>query len=80
MNAIMHKKLLSLARAIRHGFTPDPGHSDLDDEQPINVSITLGDYRTACILLTLVEAPPISRRTRDAIDKYCNEAAAKRRE
>lgn len=27
------------------GFIPDPGTSDLDDEQPINVSMTLGDYR-----------------------------------
>jgi hypothetical protein len=27
------------------GFEEDPGTSDLDDEQPISVSITLGDYR-----------------------------------
>ena len=30
---------------ILSGFTYDPGHSDLDDEQPITVRMTLGDYR-----------------------------------
>lgn len=27
------------------GFTYDPGHSDLDNEQPIHVRVTLGDWR-----------------------------------
>ena len=35
------------ARIIMAGFYYNPGHSDLDDEQPIHVSITLGDYRKA---------------------------------
>ena len=35
------------ARIIMAGFDYNPGHSDLDDEQPIHVSITLGDYRKA---------------------------------
>lgn len=38
---------LPLVTAIKDGFAYDPGHSDLDDEQPIHVSITLGDYRRA---------------------------------
>ena len=37
----------SLAAIIVAGFTYDPGHSDLDNEQPINVCMTLGDYRRA---------------------------------
>ena len=41
---------------IAKGFTYDPGHSDLDDEQPIHVSMTLGDYRRAVRLLHEVQA------------------------
>ena len=36
--------------AVVSGFTYDPGHSDLDDEQPINVRMTLGDWRKARLL------------------------------
>lgn len=36
------KALLTKAVA---GFQTDPGTSDLDDEQPIHVRMTLGDYR-----------------------------------
>jgi hypothetical protein len=39
--------LLSLAGVIREGYDYDPGSSDLDDEQPIHVRMTLGDYRKA---------------------------------
>lgn len=39
-----------LIRAVVAGFTYDPGHSDLDNEQPITVQMTLGDYRLACAL------------------------------
>jgi hypothetical protein len=40
-----------LIRAVVEGFTYDPGHSDLDDEQPIHVTIPLGEYRRASRLL-----------------------------
>jgi len=40
-----------VVRAIKEGFDYAPGHSDLDDEQPIYVSMTLGDYRRANRLL-----------------------------
>ncbi len=40
-----------LVKAVVDGFTCDPGHSDLDDEQPISVRMTLGDYRRARRLL-----------------------------
>lgn len=34
-------------KLIVSGFEYDPGQSDLDDEQPIHVRMTLGDYRSA---------------------------------
>ena len=37
----------ALAKAVVDGFTYNPGHSDLDDEQSISVRMTLGDYRRA---------------------------------
>ena len=33
------------AQPFRDAFDYDPGHSDLDDEQPINITVTLGDWR-----------------------------------
>ncbi len=39
--------LQAVAKAVVDGFTYDPGHSDLDDEQSISVRMTLGDYRRA---------------------------------
>ena len=41
--------------AIRDGFTPDPGTSDLDNEQPIHITIPLGEYRRAVRLLHELE-------------------------
>lgn len=43
----LERDILPLVRAIAEGFTYDPGRSDLDDEQPITVRMTLGDYRRA---------------------------------
>lgn len=42
--------LLRLLDHIVEGFVYDPGHSDLDNEQPISINITLGDYRMASAL------------------------------
>lgn len=39
------ESLRAAARIIRDAFTYDPGHSDLDDEQPIHISTTLGAWR-----------------------------------
>lgn len=41
------RDVLPTLSAVCDGFTYDPGHSDLDDEQPIKVHMTLGDYRRA---------------------------------
>lgn len=40
-----------LLRKIAAASVYDPGETDLDDEQPVNLSITLGDVRTARRLL-----------------------------
>jgi hypothetical protein len=37
--------LYAAAKKIRDAFDYDPGHSDLDNEQPIHISVTLGDWR-----------------------------------
>jgi hypothetical protein len=34
-----------LLEAVCNGYNYDPGDSDLDDEQPIRVIMTLGEYR-----------------------------------
>ncbi len=51
---IRNAKLLCVS--IKMGFDEDPGHSDLDNEQPINVRMKLGDYRRAKRLLYELEA------------------------
>ncbi len=54
MKATPEQQLMFLVRdvlpcldAICKGYTYDPGDSDLDDEQPINVRMTLADFRRA---------------------------------
>ena len=47
----LERDITPLLEAVLGGFIYDPGHSDLDDEQPIHVSMTLGDYRRARRLL-----------------------------
>ena len=43
-----HRQLLAEALIpLLKGFTYDPGHSDLDNEQPITLHVTLGDFRRA---------------------------------
>jgi hypothetical protein len=41
------EELRKLSIAIEKGFISDPGTSDLDDEQPICVWMTLKEYRRA---------------------------------
>ena len=43
----LKRDVTPLIRAITKGMEYDPGHSDLDDEQPINITIPLGEYRRA---------------------------------
>lgn len=49
------RDLLPLLKAVRGGFQPDPGTSDLDNEQPTWVNIPLGEYRRCVRLLHEVE-------------------------
>lgn len=51
----LERVILPLIKAIVNGMVYDPGHSDLDAEQPIYVSMTLGDYRSARSLLYELE-------------------------
>ena len=44
---VLERDIYPLLVEVRKGFDCDPGHSDLDDEQPIYVQITLGAYRRA---------------------------------
>ena len=41
------RDLAPLLEAVVAGYDYNPGSSDLDDEQPIHISMTLGDYRRA---------------------------------
>ena len=50
-------KLADIARKFRDGFTYDPGHSDLDNEQPIHVHVTLGDWRLLNFVLNQLDSP-----------------------
>jgi hypothetical protein len=50
-----HKDLLTVARRIRDAFNYNPGHSDLDREQPIHIRVTLGDWRDLNYLVTALD-------------------------
>lgn len=39
------RKALLHAAPFRDAFHYNPGHSDLDNEQPITITVTLGDWR-----------------------------------
>ena len=43
----LSRDILPALLAITEGYDYTPGDSDLDDEQPIHVRMTLGDYRRA---------------------------------
>ncbi len=45
--AFLVNDVLPVLEAVADGYTYDPSSSDLDDEQPINVRMSLGDYRRA---------------------------------
>jgi hypothetical protein len=42
-----NEALKEVLRPFFDGFSYDPGHSDLDNEQPISVRVQLGDWRRA---------------------------------
>jgi hypothetical protein len=47
--------LYTAAKKIRDAFKYDPGHSDLDNDQPIHIFTTLGDWRRLHYELQRVE-------------------------
>ena len=48
--SMVARAALPICQAIVEGYDYNPGDSDLDNEQPITVSMTLGDYRKASSL------------------------------
>ena len=54
-NETTARYLVSLINSVVQGFTPDPGTSDLDDQQPVHLTIPLGEYRRAVRLLHELE-------------------------
>ena len=49
------KDLISIATEICNAFKYDPGHSDLDNEQPIHITIPLGTWRSLNFVLGQIE-------------------------
>lgn len=47
--------LIKAATAIRDAFNYNPGHSDLYNEQPIHISVTLGEWRRLNLALITLE-------------------------
>jgi hypothetical protein len=43
----LSRDVYPVLKAVRAGYDYNPGDSDLDDEQPIYVRMTLGNYRRA---------------------------------
>ena len=60
--SVMADLLLTLL-SVEEGYRYTPGDSDLDDEQPIHVRMTLGDYRRAIRLKhSLADEPAVTGR------------------
>ena len=47
--------LETAAKRIRDAFNYNPGHSDLDDEQPVHISVRLGDWRNLNYALNKIQ-------------------------
>lgn len=47
--------LIKVASKLRDAFEHNPGHSDLDNEQPIHISTTLGTWRELSYILGQIE-------------------------
>lgn len=50
-----HEILLDAARKVRDAFNYNPGHSDLDAEQPIHITIPLGVWRDLNYAVTCLD-------------------------
>ena len=66
--------LFNAARKICEAFTYDPGHSDLDNEQPIAIHCTLGDWRrlNSALMLAGQRAEPEAATIQKAHDHLIN--------
>ena len=68
---LLERNIFPLLKAIRSGYTYDPGSSDLDDEQPIIVRVTLGDYRRANRLYYELGGKPEKDVAQEHLEKCC---------
>ena len=68
------EELVEASSPFRDAFTYDPGHSDLDDEQPITITVTLGDWRRLDLALPQSE-PQLGEPSHD-LDRAERSAAA----
>jgi hypothetical protein len=55
-------QLRTIAQRFLDAFHEDPGHSDLDREQPIHITVTLGDLRDLRWALSAVSGTPSTSR------------------
>jgi hypothetical protein len=55
---ILARDVFPLLKSVVAAFTPDPGTSDLDDDQPLTITIPLGEYRRAARLKHELEKLP----------------------
>lgn len=53
--------LMNVASRIRNSFEYNPGHSDLDNEQPIHLRVTLREWRELNYALNVLQREPQSR-------------------
>jgi hypothetical protein len=67
--------LFNAARKICESFIYDPGHSDLDDEQPIHIHCTLGDWRrlNSALMLAGQRAEPEDKDIKAMFDGFCTD-------
>lgn len=52
--------LMNVASRIRNSFEYNPGHSDLDNEQPIHLRVTLREWRELNYVLNALQREPQS--------------------
>jgi hypothetical protein len=53
----LESDIFPLLKAVVAGMEYNPGHSDLDNEQPVTITIPLGEYRRARRLLCTLKGP-----------------------
>lgn len=68
---LLSRQVWPMMKAIKEGYSYNPGDSDLDDEQPIHVhaQMTLGDYRRASHLFYELQNPVLVKESKYGISR-----------